>query len=137
MPKGGRRPNSGPKKGTKYKQGPKTIQALADKALYRDELRRMVTAELAPMTQAQIASAKGIQHFVLRDKSGKFQRVTSAEAAISAMNDPEAVYEFWARDPSIAAFTDLMNRALDKPAEQLKVTGEDGGPVTHIFKWQK
>jgi len=30
---------------------------------------------------------------------------------------------------SVQAFTDLMNRALDKPAEQLRVNGAKGGPI--------
>src|SRR5262249_18627561 len=33
-------------------------------------------------------------------------------------------------------FTDLMNRALDKPAEQVKHTGEDSGPVKVIYSWR-
>lgn len=99
----------------------KLWQSTIDKALHREELRKLVVAELEPMTKAQIAAAKGIQHFVLRDKSGKFQKVTSAEAAVAAMNDPEAVYDFWARDPNIQAFADLMNRALDKPTEHVQV----------------
>ena len=29
----------------------------------------------------------------------------------------EEIIEVWEKDPSVQAFTDLMNRALDKPAE--------------------
>ena len=42
----------------------------------------------------------------------------------------EEIIEVWEKDPSVQAFTDLMNRTLDKPAEQVKVTGADDGPVT-------
>ncbi len=31
----------------------------------------------------------------------------------------EEIVEVWEKDPSIHAFTDLMNRALDKPKEQV------------------
>ena len=112
-------PKGHPKWGGKPK-GHRT-PATIDKILHREELRKLVVAELEPMTRAQIAAAKGIQHFVLRDKTGKFQKVTSAEAAVAAMNDPEAVYDFWARDPNVQAFADLMNRALDKPTEHVQV----------------
>lgn len=102
-------------------------QTTLDKEASRELVRQIVTAHLEPMTLAQVANAKGIQHFVLRDKAGKFEKVTSEEAAIAAMNDPEAVYDFWTKDPSIAAYADLVNRANDKPKEQVmdvKVTGE-------------
>lgn len=121
---------SGKPKGYK---APKTLE----KEAQRELLRQQVFAEQGPMTAAQIANAKGIQHFVLRDKHGKFEKVTSEEAAIAALNDPESIYEFWTRDPSIQAFTDLMNRAMDKPAEQVRVTGDDGGPIEHVFRWQR
>jgi len=123
------------KKGGRPK-GSKTASTLSKEAA-REVLRAMVIAQLAPMTDAQIAAAKGVQHFVLRQKDGKFKKVESAEAAIAALEDPEAVWEFWSRDPSTQAYMDLMNRALDKPAEQVKVTGDDGGPVRHIFSWKK
>ena len=37
---------------------------------------------------------------------------------------------------AVAPLTDLMNRALDKPAEQVNHPGEDGGPVKVIYQWQ-
>ena len=33
------------------------------------------------------------------------------------------------KDPSVQAFTNLLNRALDKPAEEVQVAGADGGPI--------
>jgi hypothetical protein len=35
----------------------------------------------------------------------------------------------------VQAFTDLLNRALDKPAEQVQVSGADGGPL--VIRWQQ
>jgi len=34
-------------------------------------------------------------------------------------------YWIWTKDPSVQAFTDLMNRALGKPSEQVQITGRD------------
>jgi hypothetical protein len=38
---------------------------------------------------------------------------------------------------AIAAVKDALDRNRGKAAEQVKVTGEDGGPVVHVFRWQK
>ena len=89
---------------------------------------------------AQIANAKGLKYLVARNaKSGKFDRVTPAmlEAWEKDPDAMPAMIEVWDKDPSIQAFTDLMNRALDKPAEQVKVTGADDGPIEHVFRWQR
>ena len=121
--RGGARPNSGPKKGTKYA---KTIS----KEQAREALRAQVMAHFAPLILAQIEHAKGISHFMLRDpKTGKFERVTDEASILAALNAPqgESHYYIYTKDPSIQAFSDLMNRTLDKPREQefaVKLTGE-------------
>ena len=115
---------SGKPKGTKHK-------ATLEKEALREQLRAKVAAALDPMTDAQIANAKGLQFLVLREKkSGKFiKRITDVEGEISLDPDKEII-EVWAKDPSVQAFTDLLNRTLDKPKEQpvevdLTVTGLD------------
>ena len=71
------------------------------------------------MVEAQIAHAKGLKYLVTRDKkTGKFIRVTQAMARVKLGQDEEVV-EVWEKDPSTQAFTDLLNRALDKPREQV------------------
>lgn len=88
------------------------------------------------MTAAQIAQAKGIKYLVVRDKrTGKFLRVPQSGA--QQLDANEEIVEVWEKDPSTQAYADLLNRALDKPAEQMKVTGDDGGPVEHVFRWEK
>lgn len=120
------------KKGGRPKGVP-TPRTIAKDAA-REAARVQITAELVPMIDAQIAHAKGLSYLVTRDKrTGKFIRVGPAMAGQVG----EETIEVWEKDPSVQAFTDLLNRALDKPAEQLKVTGEDGGPVEHVFRWQK
>ncbi len=134
MPKssnhGGRRLNAGRPKGTKQPQ------TLAKEAA-REVARTLITAALRPLIEAQIANAQGLKYLVTRDKkSGKFIRVTEAMAKAKTGQDEEII-EVWEKDPSVQAFTDLLNRALDKPAEQVKVTGADDGPIEHVFRWQK
>ena len=112
-------------------------KATLDKEQAREAARAMITAELSPMIQAQIEHAKGLKYLVTRDrKTGKFIRVTEAMAK-AKLGDDEEIIEVWEKDPSTQAFTDLLNRALDKPAEQVKVTGDDGGPIKHVFHWAK
>lgn len=120
MPRGGRRAGSGRKKG----------QATLDKEAARELVRQMVYADLAPLLAAQLANAKGLKYLVIRDKkTGKFLRVTEGMARARSkdgLKPDEEVIEVWEKDPSVQAFTDLLNRALDKPKEQeleVKVTG--------------
>jgi hypothetical protein len=115
MPRGGKRAGAGRKVG----------QKAIDKIMAREQLRRMVIAEMGPMIDAQVANAKGLKYLVVRQKSsGKFLRV--AEGAAAKLNPEEETIEIWEKDPSVQAFTDLMNRAIDKPIEQVEmnVSGE-------------
>ena len=132
MSHGGARPNSGRKVGYKFKS---TLQ----KEAARELVRTMITERMGELINSQIANATGIQHFFLRDPvNGQFKRITDPDEIEAALNAEEAAEgkTFWifTKDPNVQAFTDLLNRALDKPAEQLKVSGSDGGPV--VFKWQ-
>lgn len=135
MPRGGKRPGAGMPKGTKLKP-------TLDKMAAREFVRQRVTAVLGPLIDAQVANAQGLKYLVTRDKrTGKFIRVTEAMARRKqdpeAGDDNEEIIEVWEKDPSVQAFSDLLNRALDKPAEQLKVTGPDDGPVEHVIRWQE
>jgi len=121
MPRGGPRPNSGPKPGSKH-------AATITKEQAREALRQIVLKHMDEMAAAQVANAKGLKYLVTREKkSGKFIRVTEAMARAAQGSDAESI-EVWEKDPCVQSFTDLMNRALDKPKEQeqeLKLTGDE------------
>lgn len=129
MPRGGKRPGAGKPKGYKHKG---TIA----KEEAREVAREIITAEMMPMLAAQIAHAKGLHYLVVRDKhTGKFIRVTEAMAKHKqTLADNEEIIEVWEKDPSVQAFKDLMDRALDKPAEHVQIAGEGGGPVE--YRWR-
>lgn len=118
MAHGGKRPGAGRKKG----------RQTLDKEAARAFVRQKVYAELASLLQAQIDNANGVKYLVTRDKkTGKFIRVTEAMAR-AKQDDSEEIIEVWEKEPSVQAFTDLMNRALDKPKEQeqeIRVSGDD------------
>lgn len=115
--RGGWRPGAGRKK---------NVKSLLDKEQAREQLRALVARELEPLVLAQIENAKGIKFLMVRAKaSGKFIRVGKSRA--ETLNEDEEIIEVWEKDPSVQAFTDLMNRVLDKPKEQeqeIKLTGE-------------
>lgn len=117
MPRGGKREGSGRPKGSLEASTLGKIEA-------REYVRQRVTASLEPLIAAQIANANGLKYLVTRDKkTGKFIRVGPAMAG--RVN--EDTIEVWEKDPSVQAFTDLLNRALDKPKEQeqeIKLTGD-------------
>lgn len=104
---------SGKPKGYK---APKTL----DKLAARERVRAFVIERLGPMLEAQAAHACGLKYLVTRHKTtGKFIRVTEAMARARQGSEEETI-EVWEKDPSVQAFTDLLNRALDKPADQLQ-----------------
>lgn len=121
--RGGSRPGAGRKKGSLW---PSTIA----KNEARELVRQRITAALPEMLDAQIANAQGTKYLVVRNaKTGKFERVSKErmEQLLEADHDDLERIEVWDKDPSVQAFTDLANRALDKPAEQeisVKITGE-------------
>ncbi len=122
----------GPKKGARYKP---TLQ----KAAAREVTRQIITGRLKRLLEAQLTNAEGLKYLVTRDKkTGKFIRVTEAMARHKQeLKEHEEIIEVWEKDPNVQAFSDLMNRALDKPAEQMKVMGPDGGPVRHEMVWRR
>lgn len=114
-----------------------TAAERATKEAMRLRLRQKVHEAFDPLVEAQIANAKGISHFMLRDsKTGKFERITDADQIQAALNKDDAEegssYWIWTKDPSTAAFTDLMNRAIDKPIEPMEVEHSGGIDI----KWQ-
>lgn len=106
MANGGKRPGAGRKLGYK-------MPATLDKLAAREFVRQKVTEALEPLIAAQIANATGLKYLVARDpKTGKFERIGPGGVT------SEAIIEVWEKDPSVQAFSDLLNRALDKPKEQ-------------------
>ena len=108
-------------------------EATLSKEAAREVVRQRVLKDIEPMVAAQIANAKGISHFLLRDpKTGRFERLTDVEQIQAALNadgaEEGSSYYVWTKDPSVQSFTDLLNRTLDKPKEQeqeIKLTGDD------------
>ena len=133
MPKGkhgGKRPNSGPKPGTVY-------APTREKAIAREALRAVIDKHMEAMTEAQIKHAIGIKYLVKRSKAGgKFEKVSvdQLDAALAGQDDGSLILEVWDQIPSTPAYTDLMNRHLDKPKEQEQEHKIDGKLTITIDK---
>lgn len=110
---GGARKGSGRKVGS---QLPVTIS----KAEAREAHRAVIEKYALRMIRSQVASAIGIGHVYTRDKTGKFTRIENEQQADELLTKGEEGKDYWIfmKDPSTAAFADLMNRAFDKPKEQ-------------------
>jgi hypothetical protein len=71
------------------------------------------------VVEAQIAASKGTKYLVYRNKQGgEFRTVTKEMIEQGILEKDNVTIEVWDKQPSTPAFTDLMNRALDKPKEQ-------------------
>ena len=107
----------------------------ADKDAERELVRQQVLKAREKMVRAQIEHACGISYVVLRHEDGTYTRATDEVMLDAALKAGAAQFEIFTQAPNVQAFTDLMNRALDKPAEQVRVTGADDGPVELSFRW--
>jgi hypothetical protein len=94
----------------------------------REALRAVVQQHMGRMVRSQVAHAIGIGHLYTRDKSGKFNKIESEAEVERLMTAGTEGTDYWifTKDPSVQAFTDLMNRALDKPKEQEQEIKLDG-----------
>jgi hypothetical protein len=120
----------GIKKGQKH-------QATIDKEYHREVLRHLVVAQLEPMAMAQVEHAKGVQYMVLRMPDGTFARATDEKQIDAACAVGAQAFKIMTQAPNTQAFTALLDRALDKPAEQLKVSGDPDAPIKHEFVWKR
>ena len=81
-------------------------------------LREKIRKRIDPILDAQLRNAQGIKYLVVRDKKkGKFIRVTEAMAR-AKLGSNEEIVEVWEKDPSVHAFSELLNRAYGKAKEQ-------------------
>ncbi len=134
VPRGGLRSNPGGRpKGTTGIKHKSTIT----KEQARDALRQIVIDNLQRLVDAQLSNATGIKYLVARHKkSGKFVRLTQdlTDKILDGQDDAHDSVEMWTKDPNVSAFTDLLNRALDKPKEQEQELQVHGKMIIEIAK---
>src|SRR5215471_13818290 len=125
---GGARPGAGKPRGVKW---PSTLR----KEEAREKVRQFINERLGEFLEVMADNILGIRHLMMRDpKTGKFERVTGDAKQIDKALKTKTAFWIYTKDPNVQAFTDLLNRCIDKPAEHVQVTG-DGGPL--IIRWQR
>jgi hypothetical protein len=108
-----------------------------EKSVAREETRKVINQHMQRMLGAQIEAACGVAHLMLRNEDGTWSKAPEAMTAdemLAVLNGDKSRYFIATKDPNTPAFNTLAAYALDKPAEQLKVTGGDGGPVELITR---
>ncbi len=111
------RPKGYPKSGGKAKgfKAPATLE----KEAAREAVRQRITQRIVPLVDAQIDSAIGIKHFFLRDEFGQWKRITKPERIEEALNAGKG-YWIYTKDPNSQAARDMLDRAIDRPKEQVQ-----------------
>jgi hypothetical protein len=124
MPRGGHRPGAGTKPGRRW-------AATMEKALVREETRKYIQQHMPAMLRAQIAHAIGIGHLYTRDKHGKFSRIEDEREMERLLTEGVEDTDYWifAKDPSVQAFSELLDRTLDQAPKPIELTGADKGPL--------
>lgn len=121
MPRGGKRVGAGAKRGSRW---PATLE----KALVREETRKYIQQHIPAMLRSQIAHAIGIGHLFTRDKHGKFTRIEDEAQIERLLSEGVQDTDYWifAKDPSVQAFGELLDRALDQAPKPMdvKLSGE-------------
>ena len=92
----------------------------------RAKLQEIVLSRLEPIVEAGVDAAMGIRHFMLRDpETGQFKRLTDPTEIDAALAHPGATegssYWIYTRDPDTNARKDILDRAIGKPTEEMKV----------------
>jgi hypothetical protein len=122
MPRGGRRPGAGAKKGSKQKGS-------LEKAELLNQFRARVAAEFEPLVSALFSSATGVTHMMARDKSGKWTRVTDPVVMQRCLESGDEFYKITTQNPDIRALKDIFDRMFGSPTQAVEVTGADGEPM--------
>jgi hypothetical protein len=110
--------------------------ATMEKALVREETRKFIQQHMPAMLRAQIAHAIGIGHVFTRDKHGKFSRIEDEAQIDRLLSEGVKDTDYWifAKDPSVQAFSVLIDRTLDQAPRAIELTGKDGGPIELVSR---
>src|SRR5262249_7760737 len=124
-----KRAGAGRPKGMKW---PSTLA----KAEAREKVRQFINERLGEFLEAMADNVLGIRHLMMTDpKTGKFERIIGDAKQIDKALKTKTVFWIYTKDPNVQAFTDFLNRALDKRSEHMQVAGADGGPL--VIRWQR
>ena len=94
-----------------------------------DVIKDLVLRELGPMTEAQIAQAKGVKYMILRQPNGSYARATDVKQIDVACAIGAEAFEVFTAAPDTQAFRTLTEQSFGRPVQRTELTGKEGGPV--------
>ena len=94
-----------------------------------DVIKELVLKELGPMTEAQIAQAKGVKYMILRQPNGSYARATDVKQIDVACAIGAEAFEVFTAAPDTQAFRTLTEQSFGRPVQRTELTGKEGGPV--------
>ena len=94
-----------------------------------DVIKDLVLRELGPMTEAQIAQAKGVKYMILRQPNGSYARATDVKQIDVACAIGAEAFEVFTAAPDTQAFRTLTEQSFGRPVQRAELTGKEGGPV--------
>src|SRR3990167_66281 len=123
--RGGARPNSGPKRGAKYK---KTIEKEIELAYIKERVSKAKDV----LISSQLSLARGVSYLYRVDKDAKGndkkpELVTAEyeiEAYLSGEADEDSFYYITTVKPENSAIDSLLDRTVGKPTQKNEVSGE-------------
>lgn len=129
MPRGGKRPGAGAKKGSKHAS-----------TLQKEALAKAMQAEIAKhmprMLKAQVEAACGVAHLFLRAEDGTFSKAPegmTADEIERVLNGDPNRYFIATKDPNTQAFNTLSAYGAGKPQEPSQQVDVD---ATLEIRWQ-
>jgi hypothetical protein len=90
-----------------------------------------MAVHLDAVIDAQLESAKGVQHMMAKDsKTGQWVDVTDPAIMKKCLDSGEQFYKITPQNPNVQAIRDILDRLMDQPLKGVEVMGKDGEPLT-------
>jgi hypothetical protein len=123
MPKGGKRPGAGAKKGVPQKRTVEKMELLRQQ-------REFYAQHLSALWQARLDLALGCQYLMGKEKDGTFTRITDPDKMRTVLNSGANFYKLYAQNPDRNALKDIDDRLFGTPTQQMELSGPEGQPLS-------
>ena len=110
----------GPRRGAGAKKGQPQQRTLEKMELER-QFRARIAEQLAPLADALIRSALGVEHLQAKDPRGQWTSVTDPEVMAQVLNGPAEYRRISAKDPDVNAIRESLNRLFGQATQHVEV----------------
>lgn len=111
-------------KGKRFGGKPKGYKApqTLEKQEQERQFRERIAQHIAPLAEALVESARGVQHMMAREKDGKWTEVTDPRVMERVLNSGESFYKLSARKPDVNALRECFDRLFGRAAQAVDLT---------------